>query len=195
MAGGEDSAEWFDGAARDWDDATLDGVIRAHQPYVERLLTRLLGPRADLEDLSQTVFMEFCRALPRFRGDARLSTFLGGITVNVARRAMRPSAYRRFRAEMPAEVASDARGPFERCEASDALARVRQALEGVGPNKRVAFLLWALEGMSPAEIASLTGASLSATRSRIFHAQRELRSRARRDPVLCELVEGRDGSG
>ena len=161
---------------------------------MERLLTRLLGPRSDLEDLSQTVFMEFCRALPGFRGDSRLSTFLGGITVRVAKRAMRPSAYRRFRGEMPAEVASRAHGPFERCEASDALARVRRALEGVGPKKRIAFLLWALEGMTPAEIAAMTGTSLSATRSRIFHAQRELRARARRDPVLRDLVEGPDAT-
>jgi DNA-directed RNA polymerase specialized sigma24 family protein len=40
------------------------------------------------------------------------------------------------------------------------------------------------------EIATLTEASLSATRSRIFYAQRELREMAERDPTLREALEG-----
>ena len=46
------------------------------------------------------------------------------------------------------------------------------------------------EDGEPQEIANLTQASLAATRSRIFHAQRELRQLALRDPILREVLEG-----
>src|SRR5438552_16194166 len=47
-------------------------------------LYRVLGDRDDLEDLVQEVFVIAFRGLERFRGDARLSTWLYRICVNVA---------------------------------------------------------------------------------------------------------------
>jgi DNA-directed RNA polymerase specialized sigma24 family protein len=69
--------------------------------------------------------------------------------------------------------------------------RVRAALDRIKPKKRIAFALWAFEGLTVAQIAELTGTSVPATRSRIFHAQRELREHARRDPWLREAMEER----
>ena len=51
---------------------------------VFRTLHRLTGPGAHLEDLAQEVFLRLYRALPDFRGDAQMSTYLYRITVNVA---------------------------------------------------------------------------------------------------------------
>src|SRR6185436_12549426 len=66
--------------ARAGDASALESVVRQQLPRVERLLRRLLGHRADMDDLVQTVFLEMCRALPGFRGDSSFSTFVGGIT-------------------------------------------------------------------------------------------------------------------
>ena len=176
-------------AAKRGDPEALDRLARQELARVERLLLRLLGPRPDLEDLVQTVFLELCRALPGFRGDSKLSTFVGGITVRVARRAMRPSAWLRRRADLELEAVDPALSPHHRAEAQERLRRVRQALARISPKKRIAFLLWALEGLTPEAIAEMTDASVSATRSRIHYAKKELKARARRDPVLAELVE------
>jgi RNA polymerase sigma-70 factor (ECF subfamily) len=177
---------------RTGDAARLEGIARQELPRVERLLRRLLGPRSDMEDLVQTVFLETCRALPGFRGDSSISTFVGGITVRVARRAMRPSAWARLRSRepMPTLVSSDR--PDRGAIAAEQLRRVERVLETLSADKRIAFSLWALEGMDPQSIAELTGASLAATRSRIFYAQKALREAARRDAYLAELVEGSD---
>ena len=177
--------------AKRGDARALDLIARHELPKVERLLLRILGPRSDLEDLVQTVFMEMCRALPGFRGESAFSTFVGGITVRVARRAMRPSAWWKRRAVLEGEVASPAAGPERDHMANEQLRRVRVALEHLSDKKRVAFLLWALEGLSFEEIANTMGASVSATRSRIFYAQKELKARAERDPYLNELLGGR----
>lgn len=176
--------------AKRGDARALDTIARHELPKVERLLLRILGPRSDLEDLVQVVFMEMCRALPGFRGDSAFSTFVGGITVRVARRAMRPSAWWKRRAELQDDVVSPNAGPERDVMANEQLRRVRVALEHLSDKKRVAFLLWALEGLSFEAVASTMGASLSATRSRIFYAQKELRARAERDPYLKELLGG-----
>lgn len=179
--------------ARRGDARALDLIARHELPKVERLLLRILGPRVDLEDLVQTVFIELCRALPSFRGDSALSTFVGGITVRVARRAMRPTAWWRRRAELTDEHTAPAAGPERDAVANEQLRRVRSALEHLSDKKRIAFLLWALEGLSFEEVAETMGASLSATRSRIFYAQKELRAHAARDPYLNELLGGGGG--
>lgn len=176
------------------DRAALEQMALDEAPRVARLLTKLLGPRQDLEDLVQTVFLETCRALPRYRGDSSLSTFIGGIAVRVARRAMRPTSWWRRRGPMPEDLRTAGDDPERASVANARLERVRHALESVSPKKRVAFLLWTLGGMDVRAIAELTDASVPATRSRIFHAQRELAAAAERDPYLRELLT-RDPDG
>jgi RNA polymerase sigma-70 factor (ECF subfamily) len=174
--------------ARAGDAAALERLVRNELPRVERLLRRLLGRRGDMEDLVQTVFLELCRALPAFRGESSFSTFVGGITVRIAQRAMRPAAWWRLRGAMPEQVPTSTGDPARATVASEQLRRVNEALERIAPKKRVAFLLWALEGMDVDAIAETTGASVSATRSRIFYAQKELKVLAGEDPYLRELL-------
>lgn len=62
----------------------FEHLVREHQHPVFRTLTRLTGPGTHVQDLAQEVFLRLYRALPDFRGDASLSTYLYRITVNVA---------------------------------------------------------------------------------------------------------------
>jgi RNA polymerase sigma factor (sigma-70 family) len=171
------------------DEASM-ALVRAELPRVERLLGRLLGPRHDLDDLVQTVFLEACRAFGRYRGEGSPGAFIGGIAVQVARRAMRGSAFSRHRAELSDQMEGASADPEQAYSRAQLMARVRHALERLAPPKRIAFALWALEGLEVQEIASLMHASVAATRSRIFYAQKELRQMASRDPVLREGLEG-----
>jgi RNA polymerase sigma-70 factor, ECF subfamily len=170
----------------------LDWLVRRHAPLVQRLLTRMLGKRQDVEDLVQNTFLETMRALPSFRHESALSTFIAGIAVRVARRAMRPTLIERFRAVYPdEELSGQSPMPDELLDGRERLERVRRALARVSEPKRVAFLLWALEGMSLPEIAAAMEASVAATRSRIHYAQKELLARAERDPYLREWLLAR----
>lgn len=178
--------------ARHGDPSELQKLARRELPRVEGLLRRLLGHRSDMEDLVQTVFLEMCRALPGFRGESSFSTFVGGITVRVARRAMRPSAWVRFRSPMPETPPLSADRPDDNALATEQLRRLQQALERITPDKRIAFALWAIEGIEVETIAEMTRTSVSATRSRIYYAQKELKALAAADPYLSELVEGDD---
>lgn len=172
--------------AKAGDGRALRTIAEQELPRVERLLGRMLGPRRDFEDLVQNVFLELCRALPAYRGESKLSTFVGGITVRVARRALRPSAYEKRRGPMPLEVVSGGESPERATMAREKLRRLHAALDRIAPKKRIAFALWALEGMTPAEIAEVTGAKVHTVRSRIFHARHELME----DASVRELMEG-----
>lgn len=166
------------------DPQALRVLCERELPRVERLLGRILGPRRDFEDLVQNVFLELCRALPGYRGDSRLSTFVGGITVRVARRALRPSAYDRRRGPMPLELVDAEAGPEAEAIARQRLRRLHAALDRLDPKKRIAFALWALDGRTPAEIAELTGAKVPTVRSRIYHARHALME----DPEVRALL-------
>src|SRR5579875_280347 len=64
--------------------AAFEALVREHQSMVFRTLTRMTGSGAHVEDLAQEVFLRLYRALPEFRGDSALTTYLYRIVVNVA---------------------------------------------------------------------------------------------------------------
>ncbi|MDB4976430.1 MAG: polymerase sigma factor [Myxococcaceae bacterium] len=171
------------------DARALDWIVRTHWLRVQRLLTRIWGPRQDLEDLVQTTFLETLRALPSFRRESELSTFVSGIAIRVARRALRPSLVVRHAVAMDESMEPSTEGGLEQqLRDVEALRRAQTILSSVTEPKRVAFLLWALEGMAIPDIAASMEASIAATRSRIFYAQKELAKAAQADPYLLEWL-------
>jgi RNA polymerase sigma-70 factor (ECF subfamily) len=188
----EEADEWVR-LVRAGDPRALDWLVRTHWERVQRLLLRVWGRHDDLEDLVQNTFLETLRALPNFRGDSSLSTFVLGIAVRVARRARRPARVTRESVPLdePDSLVHTGAGPEQHAHKRELLRRLHRALEKVAEPKRVAFLLWSLEGMSPADIAVAMQASVPATRSRILYAQRELLAAAERDPYLSSWLRER----
>ena len=174
--------------APDRPEFALDDLVREEMPNVRRLLGRWLGPRHDLDDLVQTVFVEFCGAVgKKYRGGTPMSGFLRGYAKMVALRALRPPAWDRRRRSLDFDPMNAETDPYDAAVAREQLRRVRSALSRISSKKRHAFILWALEGKSPDEIARITDTSLPAVRSRIFYAQKELKRIANKDPYLREL--------
>ena len=178
-------------ACRRGERAALSAVFRAHTPFLERLLLRLLGPRAEVEDTLQATFLGAITAFPRFRGEAQVRTWLARIAVRTAHDRLRRAEHRR-RGELPEhELADDdalARQGEHAVHTRRQLERLYHHLDALGAKKRVAFVLHVLDGHPLEEVAALMGASPAATKSRVFWARRELLRRAARDPLLRGLV-------
>ena len=66
------------------DERAWEELYAANAPIVTRFLTRMLGPASYVDDLVQQVFVEVFSGIRRFRGEARVSTWLYGIARNVA---------------------------------------------------------------------------------------------------------------
>lgn len=179
-------------ACRKGDRRALQAVFSAHSPYLERLLGRVAGSALEVEDLVQSTFLAAIQAFPRFRGEAQVRTWLARIAIRIAQERLRSASHRR-RTDVPdLEERADERGgveqPDESVDAMRRIARLRHHLEAIAPKKRVAFVLHVFEGLPIEEVAALTGASLTATKSRVWWARRELVKRAQRDPVLREVA-------
>jgi RNA polymerase sigma-70 factor (ECF subfamily) len=173
------------------DSQAIEELFRAHAAQVERVLGRLVGPVADLEDLTQTVFLEAISALSRFRGEASFKTWLLSIAAHVGHHYLRAGRVRRH---VPLEMVPEeaVRGEVHHDKLLDErklATELHQLLDRISPKKRIALLLYVVEGHSIEEVAALMGASQTATRSRVFFARRELRKLLQSDKRLSEHVE------
>lgn len=147
-------------------------------------LFRILGERGELEDLVQEVFVIAFRGLDRFRGEARLSTWLYRICINVAfgrlrTRRRRPPAIGGLDLEAAAAQQSSSlvqpqEAPDRATERRDAARAVYRALEQLPAAKRVVVYLHEIEGYDLKEIAYLVNANAVTVRTRLFYARREL---------------------
>jgi|RhiMethySRZTD1v2_1073278.scaffolds.fasta_scaffold89456_2 RNA polymerase sigma-70 factor (ECF subfamily) len=156
--------------------AAFERFYREHARAVAANLYRVLGDRGELDDLVQEVFLIAFRGMPRFRGDAKLSTWLYRICVNVALGRLRSRARRPPPvpyADALEEVACAALSADERLAQQQELARVYRALEGLAPKKRVVFVLHEIEELDIAEIADIVGAPQVTVRTRLHYARKE----------------------
>lgn len=150
-------------------------------PGLFPLLRRLARNEADAEDLLQQAFIEALSSLGRYRGDAALSSWLHTIAVRVAYRHMRKAP-----PFVSLEVVPDARSqdPLPRLESRATLRRLEALLSQLTPKRRIAFLLYEVEGHTLPEVAALLEISLTSAKKRVLKAHEELRKLTQNDPVL-----------
>ncbi len=140
-------------------------------------LYRVLGDRNDLDDLVQEVFVIAFRGLPKFRQEARLSTWLYRICVNVALGRIRTKTRRPPPILKADPVATDARvspdSPQTLLEREESKAKVYRLLEQISPKKRIVLYLHEIEGHDLKQIAYLVGANPVTVRTRLFYGRKE----------------------
>ena len=163
--------------ARQRDHAAFRELFRTHVRGVHRVIRRIAGPRADIEDLVQTTFVEAFRSLPDFRGDALFSTWLTRIAVRVSLRAGRWRGRALVSLDETGEPMAEGPDPERIAAAREALASVETLLAELRPKRRAAFVLHVLEGHSMEEVAALLNASTSAIKVRVHDARRHMEKR------------------
>jgi RNA polymerase sigma-70 factor, ECF subfamily len=174
--------------ARGGDPTAFRDLFRLHVGRVHRIVYRLAGATADLDDLVQTVFVEGFRSLPTFRGESLFATWLGRIAVRVTLRARKHPPLTLVPLDEVVQPPTPALAPDEQASARQGLRRLDALLAALRPKKRAAFVLHVLEGYSVEETAAMVGASIPAVKVRIHDARRELERRALKDPYFAELL-------
>ena len=173
------------------DPEAFRGLFVRHKSDVARLVYRMLNAPADLDDVMQEVFVQVFRSLKDFRGQAKFSTWLHRVTVNVVLMHRRSARSRPILTEeMPGElVADDGQTlPDEDVERRERMRAFQRLLARLADKKRIVFVLHELEGMSPAEIADVVGAPVLTVRTRLFYARRELEAMLGEEPSLAGLT-------
>lgn len=180
---GGDQAEQI-AACRRGDRGALEAVFRAHAPGLARVLKRIVGPSSDVEDLLQETFANAITSFASFRGEAAIRTWLHRIAIHVAHQHLRRPRHRR-EVEMPEQEPAAADSSDESPERRELARRLYAHLDALDPAKRVALVLYVIEGHTVDEIAVLVGASRTATRSRIFWARRALLRALKKDAAFA----------
>jgi RNA polymerase sigma-70 factor, ECF subfamily len=153
----------------------FEQLYRVHRRHVAANLYRVLGDRNELDDLVQEVFVIAFRGMDRFRGDAKLSTWLYRIAVNVALGRLRARARKPppLPSEPAAEEASAEGTPETLLAQREDVAKVYRVLARLAPKKRVVLVLHEIQGLDIKEIADIVGAPLVTVRTRLHYARKE----------------------
>lgn len=139
---------------------SIDVLFSRYADFVARWAARLGGPRLDVDDIVQDVFLVAQRRLAEFRGDCRPTTWLYRITERVVWNRLRRERVRRFwlgtRSDFDA-IASSHRTPIEELQSKQATALFYRMLDRLSERSRSVIVLFELEGVSGQEIAELKG--------------------------------------
>lgn len=174
------------------DPGAFQELFRRHADTVYHRLTRMLGPDPEREDLVQEVFLAVHKGLPKFRGDATFSTWLYRIIIHVGYAHMRKGRRRPVLALRVDEAdlsVDQGATPEARAATHQELDEVFRCLQKIKPQKRIAFVLRVVEGLSLDEIGRLVDAKPAAVGQRVKHAQKELSA------LLSQRRNRRPGGG
>ncbi len=156
-------------------------ILRWERP-IYALAYRVIGREEDARDVCQETFLRAFRALPGFKGQAKFSSWLYRIALNLCRDWIR----RQRRAPVmqipegvdPGELAAE-RGPVESIEElvsrRELSAVVEEAMALLPEEQRTAIILKEYHGMTFQEIADMQGCPLSTVKTRLYQGLTVLR--------------------
>jgi RNA polymerase sigma-70 factor (ECF subfamily) len=152
----------------------FDQIVARYGPSLARLAWAYVDDAADHADLQQDVLVAIWRALPAFRGDASVRTFVFRIAHNrgitfAARQRRRPSV------PLPDSVPDERSDATAALDARERAERLRLAIRRLPPPQRQAISA-CLEGLSLAEIAELQATTTNNVSVRLTRAREALRA-------------------
>ena len=173
--------------AQGGDRGAFSDLVRLHQDEVYTLALRLVADRELAADISQEAFVRAWRALPDFRGDAKFSTWMHRITVNVAWKKRRKQ--RKHRAdpidESFTEPIAESISPERAAESAAIQGRLREALQQLAKPTRTVVVLKDVYGWSHGEIAEHLDITVTAAKVRLHRGRKQLR-----DQLWSEMEVG-----
>ena len=170
---------------REGDAAAFRELVERCQETIFQLAIELTGDWDDAEDLSQQVFIKAYHALPRFRGETRIMSWLYRIMVNTHIDNSRKERARGWRADpsssdegqpQPEPYVTNAAedDPEARTAARHMQDHINRALETLAPRQRSVFVLRHYHDLPLKEIARILGLSVGSVKSQLFRAIRRL---------------------
>jgi RNA polymerase sigma-70 factor, ECF subfamily len=172
----------------------FDVLVRRHEARVVRLASRMLGDADAALDAAQEAFVKAWRALPRFAGESRFSTWLVRIVINQCRNDLRrrktvkhtrplsldapgPSGDGDGRGGGSAGDGVAARGPdpFDLARGREIAGALESALARLEPDSREVIWLRDAEDLSYEGIAEVLDVPVGTVRSRLHRARADVR--------------------
>lgn len=182
------------------DEAAFNELVLTYERRVFALVYRMLGRRDEAEDIAQEVFVQVFKAIDTFRGDAKLSTWIYRIAVNLCKNRTKYLSRRHAGEQDDLDglvervpfssakgvTAADVSRPDELVEGMQLELVVKRAIAELDPDFREVLVLRDVEDLAYEEIAAITGLPDGTVKSRIHRARAQLKA-------LVEKALGDDG--
>jgi RNA polymerase sigma-70 factor, ECF subfamily len=167
------------------EEAACEELVRVHSGRLLSVARRMLRNEEDARDVVQEGFLSAFRAIQRFNGDCRLSTWLHRIVVNAALMKIRTRSRRpeesiedmlpRFLEDgHHAEPTSDWGSANALLEQRETRERVRAAIDQLPESYRTVLMLRDIEELDTAETAQLLGLTPNTVKIRLHRARQAL---------------------
>ncbi len=134
---------------------------------------RMLGDRAEAEDVAQEALIRLWKIAPEWRqGEAKVTTWLYRVVANLCTDRLRKA--RGVALDAVAEPEDDARGPVESLQEKARMDALQGALNRLSDRQRQAVVLRHIEGLGNPEIAGIMEISVEAVESLTARGKRAL---------------------
>ena len=164
-------------AVEEKDQRAWSELIGRYYSKVSATVHRIFGYGNEAEDIVQEVFMELAKSVKNFRGDSSFSTFLYRISVN--------TSYRYIKRKTSKDVVSDSIDFLANMfvtkndegfslEQQDRAVMLNNAMKSLSPEKRVALVLFEVEGLTLNEISEILKIPLQTVWSRVYNGRKDL---------------------
>jgi RNA polymerase sigma-70 factor, ECF subfamily len=171
-------------------------VLRWERP-IYALAYRVIGREEDARDVCQETFLRAFRSLGGFKGQAKFSSWLYRIALNLCRdwirRERRTPVMQAPEGLDVIEMASE-RGPVESIEdlvsRNELSRRIARAFKFLSEDQRTAIILKEYQGLTFQEIADLQGCPLSTVKTRLYQGLTVLRRELEREGLGGKAVLG-----
>ena len=171
--------------ARRGDEQAFREIVRRLEGRVAATVIGMLGPGPEADDVGQEAFVRLYRALPKFRGDSTLASYVTRIAINLCRnewqrRKRRSDIFVRDESDQSENVP----GPAGDAESLPERDLIRRALLQLDSEYREVIVLRLMDGFSTREAAGILDVPEGTLTSRLARGQMKLR--AILEPMLKE---------
>ena len=162
-------------------------LVRPHERSIFMAAFSILGNEADAEEVVQEAILKAFKAIGRFRGESKFSTWGIQITINEARMKLRKDRRHLYESldesrkgedegdYIPKDFADWREIPSEALESARLRAALRKGLEALGPKYRQVLVLRDIERLSIADTAVLMGITEATVKTRLLRARLMMR--------------------
>jgi len=172
--------------AQEGDRSAFDALVRLYDQNVLRLTLQVVGSPEEARDLYQEAFLKVYRSIGQFRGEAKFSTWLHRVVMNVCLDYLRRQKTRKEVAVPPSkegepeflQTLPDERpglDPERTTHSKEIGRRIQTALGRLNPRERMVFELKHYQGLKLRTIGEICKTSEQTVKNSLFRATQKLR--------------------
>jgi RNA polymerase sigma-70 factor, ECF subfamily len=177
---------------RERDERAFRELVEEHRDRVYNITFRMLGNRAEAEDVAQEVFISAFKNIQDFRGESKLSTWLYRVAVNQCKNRIKYLSRRHDRDREEIDETTHTAGvngtiggpvpasPAKALESAQMEKLMQDAIANLEEDQRIVVVLRDVEDLSIEEICEITGLPDGTVKSRLHRARLVLRKRLQR---------------